>query len=178
MNEEWKDIPNYEGWYQVSNLGNVRSLDRKIIYSNGKIYIAKGKNLKPTLRKNGYYYVTSAKNSNKPKFDIHKLVAFVFIDNPNNYPCVNHIDGNKYNNRIDNLEWCTYSENAIHADRLGLKLRTYGESNGMSKLTKDDILKIRNLLDEGIKGKDISKMFNIAQSTVSLIKNNKLWSHI
>lgn len=176
--EEWRDIKGYEDWYQISNFGRVRSLDREVVYSNKKKYKYVGKILNPTLKKTGYYYVSLSKNNVRPKFDVHRLVAMAFLDNPNNYPCVNHIDGVKTNNNVSNLEWCTFSQNSIHADNAGLYTRTYGEINGMSKLTKDKVLEIRELLSNGEKGIHIAKKFNISISTVSMIKNKKLWSHI
>lgn len=178
MLEEWRDIKGYEGWYQVSNLGNVRSLDREIIYSNGKIYKQKGKMLKPTLRNNGYYYVSLSKNNVRPKFDVHRLVAITFLDNDNNYNCINHIDGNKTNNCLSNLEWCSYSYNAKHAFKVGLNEAVRGERNGSSKLKDSDVIKIKKLLSEGVKSYKIAEMFNISQSTISEIKNNKKWTHI
>ena len=176
--EIWKDIKGYEGWYKVSNLGNVRSLDRAITYSNGRKHFEKGKMLKPTLKSNGYYYVSLSRNCKTPKYDIHKLVAIAFLENPNNYKCVNHIDGNKLNNNINNLEWCSYSYNAIHANKLGLTTVTKGETNGMAKLTETQVKEIKELLNKGHTGRSLANKFNVAEATISQIKNNKLWSHI
>ena len=178
MNEEWRDIPDYEGWYQVSNLGNVRSLDREIIYSNGKVYKQKGRKLKSTLKKTGYYYVSLSKNNTKPKFDVHRLVAITFLENINNYNCINHIDGDKCNNNVSNLEWCSYSYNAKHALEIGLNETMKGERNGASKLKDSDVVEIKRMLSKGIKGYEIAKKFKISQSTISEIKNNKKWTHI
>lgn len=103
--EEWRDIKGYEG-YQVSNLGNVRSLDRWITYKNGGKRFWKGKTLKPNLIQ-GYLYVFLYKKEAKPKiFRIHRLVAEAFIPNPDNLPQVNHINERKTDNRVENLEYC------------------------------------------------------------------------
>lgn len=119
MEEKWKDIINYEGYYQISNFGNIRSLDRKIRFNKG-YSIKKGKMLKPILNKKGYYKVSLSKNQKEKRFFIHRLVAIHFIENPLSKEQVNHKDGNKKNNRVDNLEWCTNLENQRHAIKNGL----------------------------------------------------------
>ena len=125
MQEIWKDIENYEGCYQVSNLGNVRSLTRKVHTFNGW-RITKGQLLKP-LKSNRNYYRVCLKSHQKNKYiSIHRLVATTFIPNPNNYPVVNHIDGNTTNNKVDNLEWCTQSHNIKEAYRVGNAKPTSG----------------------------------------------------
>ena len=124
MQEEWRDIIGFDGRYQVSNLGNVRSTDRLYKQSNAKTdeynHIYKGKMLKPHYTIWGYKRVGLSKNGKVKYFTIHKLVAEAFLKNNNNYPCVNHIDGNKENNNVSNLEWCTYSRNNRHAREIGL----------------------------------------------------------
>ena len=119
-NKIWKDIPDYEGLYQVSNFGEVKSLPkiRNVFSSN---YIAKERILKPALNDSGYKIVVLTKNKKSKSLRVHRLVALAFIPNLENKPQVNHKDGNKLNNHIDNLEWCTNSENEIHAYKLGLK---------------------------------------------------------
>lgn len=109
MKEIWKDIPNYKGLYQASNLGNIRSLHYR---RTNKI-----KQLAYRINHKGYLD-THIKNKRKT---IHRLVAETFIPNPNNLPQINHIDGNKLNNNITNLEWCDNGKNQKHAYRLGLQ---------------------------------------------------------
>jgi hypothetical protein len=125
MKEVWKDIEGYEGQYQVSNLGNVKSLNRFVyqLDRSGKPSISnyKGRVLKFGHRKNGYLYIVLSKNNKQKKENIHRLVAKAFIPNPLNKPQVNHKDGNKKNNLIGNLEWNTMSENHKHAFRTGLR---------------------------------------------------------
>lgn len=119
MEEIWKDIEGYEDLYQVSNLGNVRSLDREVF--NGKVYYTKlGKKLKFFSDKNGYFCLHLAKNNKQSTKKVHRLVAQTFIVNPNNKPEVNHKNGIKNDNRVENLEWVTGSENIQHAYRTGL----------------------------------------------------------
>jgi len=115
--EIWKDIEGYENKYQVSNLGNVKSLETWA----GDRYIRREKILKNNLCGNGYYYVCLSKNGKVKKYKVNRLVAQAFIPNIDNKPFTNHIDGNKLNNCVDNLEWCTQSENMKHASMMGLR---------------------------------------------------------
>ena len=114
MQEIWKDIEYYEGIYQVSNLGNIRSLTRKVKTFNG-FRTSKGQILKPIKTKNGYCRIDLRLNQKHNYFLIHRLVAQTFIPNPNNYPCINHKDNNPLNNNVNNLEWCTQSYNVKYS---------------------------------------------------------------
>lgn len=110
MEEIWKPIPDYEGLYEISNMGNVRSIDRTVRDINGRILAIKGILKTPVL--NGKYYMVSLSKNNKQKWhSIHRLVALTFIPNPNNLPVVNHKDENPMNNKVENLEWCTQQYN-------------------------------------------------------------------
>lgn len=118
MEEIWKDINGYEGFYQVSNLGRVRSMDR---YVNGNhitcdFQFMKGKIRKPVQDKLGYLKVSLRKNGSYKTYLIHRLVAEAFIPNPNNLPCVNHKDENPGNPNVDNLEWCTTDYNLKYSN--------------------------------------------------------------
>lgn len=119
MKEEWKDIKGFEGYYQVSNLGQVRSVER---YKNNhkKLQLVKSCVLKTFEHQKGYLVVKLCKNNIKTHKRLHRLVAEAFIPNPKNKPQVNHIDGNKKNNIVSNLEWCNGSYNILHAYKTGL----------------------------------------------------------
>lgn len=127
MKEVWKDIPGYEGFYQVSNLGKIKSLPR-----NGTILTERI--LKENLSARKYYFVLLSKNNNVKAKQIHRLVAETFIPNTNNYPIINHKNGNKLDNRVENLEWCTYSRNNKHAFDIGLRKGLKGKDNKNSKI--------------------------------------------
>ena len=115
MDELWKDIPNYEGYYEVSSLGNFRAKDRYIDSRWGGKRLYHGKPLLTELMEDGYSRIVLMKDGKKKRYMTHRLVALAFIPNPNNLPQVNHLDGNRHNNVVSNLEWCTQSENEIHA---------------------------------------------------------------
>lgn len=118
MKEEiWKDIAEYEGLYQVSNLGHVRSLDRVIKYTNRRVVHAKSKIISGFIKKNGYISVDLYKDNKRKKFHLHRLVGAAFIPNPENKPQINHKDENKSNNSVDNLEWMTAKENINYGTR-------------------------------------------------------------
>ena len=127
MEEIWKDISGYEGRYKVSNLGNVKSL--KYFHHNKEALLVGG-------IKHGYRQVILAKEYKVKYKSVHRLVAEAFIPNPCNKPQINHIDGNKLNNNVSNLEWCTQKENQEHAYRIGLQKSISTKKNKYSKKIK------------------------------------------
>lgn len=144
LEEIWKDVVGYEGLYQVSNLGNVKSLVRNKI-------------LKPDISNSGYLRLALFKNKVCMKKNIHRLVAEAFIPNPENKPQVNHINGVKTDNKVDNLEWCTRSENQIHAYKTGLQKPSDYQKNIVSKIAKDRCSKKVNQYD--LQGQFIKQWF-------------------
>lgn len=117
MEEIWKDIEEYEGFYQVSNLGKVRSLDRVINGFHTEKFHIKGRIIKPVKCKNGYYEVHLNKNGKRKVFLLHRVVAKAFLPNPNDFPEVNHKDEDISNNSLKNLEWCSSKYNANYGNR-------------------------------------------------------------
>ena len=122
--EKWKEIKGFEGYYMISNKGRVKSLERKVFFTHA---VTKERHLKTNKEKilknrncKGYDFVTLCKVNYSKSFRICRLVAIHFIENPYNKPCVNHIDGNKANDNVSNLEWCTHKENMKHAKNMGL----------------------------------------------------------
>ena len=168
MIEIWMPISKYEGLYQVSNLGRIKSL-----YSRTN-NLKKGNIIKQRKNINGYLTVGLTKNNKQKTLRVHRLVAKEFCSNPKNKPCVNHIDGKKENNNYLNLEWVTYSENHKHAYKNNLMNRK-GEFHNNSKLTNEDVIYIRKSKKTS---KEISKIFDINQNYVTEIKRRKRWKHL
>jgi hypothetical protein len=121
----WKAIPRYEGYYQISNLGNIKSLSRTRKSGRGSVALTKERYLKTFQYKKGYLYCVLCKEGIRTNQSIHRLVAGAFLSNTDNKPCVNHKNGIKTDNSICNLEWVTKSENSLHsANVLGKKTRS------------------------------------------------------
>ncbi|MGE7828946.1 NUMOD4 domain-containing protein [Paenibacillus sp. NPDC093718] len=124
MTEQWKAITGFEGLYEVSNFGNVRSIDRTTHHSDGKVTKNKGRVLKLGTDKKGYRAVYMTKNSKKKTAKVHRLVADAFVPNPNRLPLVNHKDENKANNHFENLEWCDNRYNVVYGTGIKRGLET------------------------------------------------------
>jgi hypothetical protein len=171
--ETWRDIEGYEGSYQVSDLGRVRSLDRKS--ANG--HKLKGMARKLTVDKDGYHVVGLTRDRVMKHLKVHRLVAQAFIPNPDNKPEVNHINGFKTDNRASELEWCTTQGNTAHAIDSGLH-DPIGASNGNAKLTEDDVQHIRWLAAEGVKQSALAREWAVTQTNIRYIVSGRTWSHV
>lgn len=147
------------------------------IEKNGDIFNKKGLKLKTYISKFGYERVTLSHNGSKKAFFVHRLVAQEYLQNIKNKPCVNHKDGNKLNNNVNNLEWCTYSENSKHAFENGLNKGSYGEIHGLTKLTNKDVIYIYINPDKKT-NKQLANIFNVDSNMISRIWNNHTWKHI
>jgi hypothetical protein len=163
MIEIWKDIPGYEGKYQASDLGNIRSVTRSVAqmgrYGKPFTRIIKGRILKPGKQDSGHVTVALGRGNSIP---VHQLVILTFKGPPPRNCEVRHLNSNPKDNSPKNLCYGTRTENILDEYRLGKKWR---------KLNVSQVLEIRRLLSEGIKGSEISRLFNISQSQVSNIKN-------
>ena len=163
--EVWKDVEGYEGLYKISNKGRVKSLR----WNGERI-------LKAT--KNNYMCLTLTIDGKQKHHNVHVLVERAFIPNPENKSCVNHIDGNKQNNCVENLEWATYSENILHAYRTGLKdpmqNSKKGEKNGAAKFTDEQARFIREIYihrDRNFGSTALAKKFGVSRNTIEKIVN-------
>lgn len=147
-----------------------------IVGADGNLYWQNGDKKKDWISY-GYRYIKPY-NKDKGKHErvsVHRLVAYVHVPNPNNYPQVNHIDGNKLNNRADNLEWCTPSQNAFHAVKHKLFVAKSGEDSGQSKLTWDKVREIRRRKALGETDAVVCKDFGVCHQTISLISRGVTW---
>lgn len=160
--EVWKDIEGYEGVYQVSNLGRVKRIGK---YRNQHTSWESNKFLKVKEGTNIYLYVDLSKDNKVKRYLVHRLVAENFINNPNNCNEVNHKDGNKQNNNVDNLEWCTRNENLKHSLDTGLRKR------------KIPLEKYDYVYNEVLKGRtyrSLAKEFNVGKTKIAdIIKSKK-----
>lgn len=180
MIEKWKDILGYENMYQVSNFGRVRSLDRVLIRNDGRKYKYVGKLLKVNICKtNGSYLVHLYNNTEgRIAFYVHRLVALSFIPNTENKPEVNHIDGNRNNNHVSNLEWTTRQENMDHGFRTGL-INNTGINHGNNIYTDNQIKDVKLLLkNTEMTQKEIAEVTGVKKGTVEAIAQGKQWRHI
>lgn len=169
--EIWKTISGFEN-YEVSSLGRVKSLEKKTSFGIGyKIYPETI--LKNWIDKKGYHYVDLRSNNKRTKFLVHRLVCLFFLENTENKPQVNHINGIKNDNRLINLEWNTSKENINHAIKTGLS-KKHGVYNYKSKLTKNQVEEIRK---SNLKQRELSFIYKISQTGISKIKLYKTYKN-
>lgn len=178
LNEVWLAAVGFENSCEVSNLGNVRTIDRLVVRSNGRKCFHKGNDLKPMIR-NGYHAVTlmnpiSGKRISK---NIHLLVASTFIGVRPDGSWINHIDGDKTNNRVWNLEYCTPSQNAIHAYKNGLHNSNLGSNHHSAKLSLENVLDIRQRLSQGAICQHLANEYGVEFTTIRDIKIGKTWKY-
>ena len=175
--EIWKEIEGYDGIYSVSSIGNVRSIDRMTYHPTSKQILVRGRD-KAIKDSNGYRAVFLTYNTIGRNKLVHRLVAQAFIPNPENKPQVNHINGVKHDNRVENLEWATSKENIQHVFENNLKKR--GEDFVMSKLTNQKVTAIKRLLriKPKVSKKNLAKKVGVVVSVIYQITYGKSWNHI
>lgn len=163
--EIWKDFLEYNN-YEVSSLGRIRNKNT-------------GKLLSGRINEDGYRIVKlTYKKYHHDVWFTHRVVAFVFIKNPRKHKEVNHKDGNKLNNSVENLEWCDRQHNMRHAFDNGLGVALSGTKSGASKLKIDDINKIFTLYESGMSYSAIGRVFNVKHNTISSIVKRVTWKHL
>lgn len=164
--EIWKKIIGFEKQYEISSIGNLRSIDRLVNHYRGGKRLYKGSIKNTRLNDKGYYRCNLKKDGKRYDFTIHRLVAIAFLDKAENKEIINHINGIKSDNRIENLEWCTASENVIHAVKERL-IKT--------KLTDIQVLEI---LNSNLSNRKLAKIYGVSSTISWRIKNKKAYKHL
>ena len=169
--EKWKTIYGFSDKYKISNFGRVKSLSR---YNSPSEII-----MKNMLDKKGYLRIDLLKNNIRHCFKVHRLVAKAFLKNTKNKPQVNHKDGIKTNNKVNNLEWCTPSENMKHSFKIGLQKNGFGEKSNNSKLLSRDINYIReDYYKYNLSFPLIAYKFNVSRHCIYYIIKGTTWGHV
>jgi hypothetical protein len=177
MEQVWKYIDGFEDLYMVSNFGSVKSLEKMWATHNKAIRTKPETIMKQSKDSNGYFQVCLSKGGKAKNYLVHRLVAKAFIENPHNKGDVNHINCNKTDNRVENLEWATRSENIKHALDNNLVDSAKGSRHGMSLLKEQDVIEIRSLKDKYTK-KQLAEMYGVGRRSINEILNGKSWKHI
>lgn len=179
--EIWKVVPDTDNLLFVSNAGRAKSESFSYIQTNGKIFTLKAKIKKLTLGNNGYYHFRFKGR----QYLLHRAIGLAFIPNPNNEATINHKDGNKLNNDIDNLEWVSYRENSLHAIRTGLRKPIdglHGSDNHMSKLNIEDVNFILENFKKPIVDRftqaELARMFGVSSTAILKIRQRINWKHL
>lgn len=177
--ERWEDIPEFEGCYQISNYGNVKRLSR-LVHRKGlhSTQIKEISSIKFSINRNGYCYYRLNVNNKKTMIFPQRLVAKLFVPNPENKPEVNHIDGNKLNNNYSNLEWMTRKENMAHAFKNKLH-DLNGEKSYRAKLKNEDVVHIRELFSSKTKNQsELGRQYGMSAQGIRDVILRKTWKHI
>lgn len=177
--ETWRDIKGYEGYYQVSNLGNIKTLDREVYDSKRHLFrFYKEKVMKTALCRKGYKRIQFKVGGVYKSYAVHRLVAEAFIPNPFNLPEVNHKDSNRENNAEHNLEWLTHSENQKHSYRQG-KRNHKGENHPQAKLALASVLEIRERYSSGLFTMPfLASEYGVSAYAINNIVHYRTWKHV
>lgn len=182
MEEVFMPIEGYEGLYEVSNFGRIKSLERlkKLPGKNQGFKIKEEQILKNRVNKSGYVVASLCKNGKVKVHLVHRLVLIAFVPNPLKKKCVNHIDSNRSNNMISNLEWVTHSENSKHAYEYGFKepIAIKGVRHYRSTFSIEDIHAIRSMIRSKKSVVYIASVFNVTESAISGVKFGRTWRHL
>lgn len=176
MTEIWKPVVGYEGIYEVSDFGRVKSMSRDVASGCGATRTLREIVLVPCADKDGYFHVGLWAEQKMVRRSVARLVAAAFHGAADGKQ-VNHIDGNRQNNSADNLEWVTLQENIQHSIHV-LKSKKRGAATAAAKLTEEDVARIRDLLASGATPKEVAQQFNIHRNNVYSIRDGRTWKQV
>lgn len=170
--EVWKDILGFEGYYQVSNLGKVRSLDRVVEKKDGTSQLYKGRMMRPQYAgaKREYLHICLSMGATRIGVFVHQLVALAFLGEPKDGWHVHHINGKEDDNRASNLMYIEF--------RTHCSFHNQGEHNNSAVLTKEDVAVIKKLLKEGMRGTEIARKFGVNKNTIYNIRHGRNWADV
>ena len=172
--EFWKDIPGYEGLYEVNNEGKVKRLERVIIRSNGRLQVIEEKILTPKVDKDGYLFVGLRKDGVRRHLKVHRLVALTFIPNPESLPQVNHKDEDKANNKVENLEWCTAEYNINYGTR-NLRMANVESKQVFQYSLDDELINVWDSVSECDRNGYTSSAISSCCNNKYLSQNNNIY---
>jgi hypothetical protein len=177
--EKWLWVTGYEGFYQVNNKGDIKSLER-LVDTGRQVNKRKERMLSQQISRCGYKKIVLCRDKKRVDTMAHILVAKAFIHNPESLPQVNHKNGIKTDNRVENLEWMSAKDNTHHAIKMGLAPSQIGEVNPKAKLTESDVRYIRSLFTKGKRGvrESLSKKFGVTKGIISRVARRESWKHI
>lgn len=174
MGETWREISGYEGLYEVSDLGRVRSLDRTCGHRWGGVAVKRGMIRAQPLDKDGYPHVVLSREGRLSTKKVHRLVAQHFVANPEGHTEINHRDSNKANARADNLEWCSRRENQVHAASNGAFGGTTNPKRA-KKLTAASVAEMRGGFASGESLEQLAARFGVSKATASRVVRSLIW---
>lgn len=175
VNEEWRPVVGFEGKFEVSNHGRVKALPWELRHWCGKM-IPQPEKLVALVKHSGGYRIVSLRQGTKKAY-VHRLVMEAFVGPPGERQDVNHIDGNKANNRLDNLEYCDRLHNVRHAIATGLQDNA-GEGNGMHRYTTEQVIAAHRRVEQGASQKQAAAETGVSVGMVSQIVKGKRWRHL
>lgn len=177
IDEIWLPVKSYEGIYEISNLGRVKSITRfvtDILNGKERVHRINGCIFKYRVDQKGYPIVKISKNGHYRNIPVHRLIAAAFIENPSNLPAINHINGIKSDNRIENIEWCTIGDNTRHAFASGL-IKNKGVDNVSAKLSENQVIEIINSKEPT---KNLLPIYGVSANVINEIKRGNRWKHL
>lgn len=179
MQEIWKPVLGYEGIYEISDLGRLRSVDRLVRSNYGGLKPIPGQIMACPVNERGYAVATLRRDGGKRSRVVHGLVAESFLPADPARPNINHIDGNKLNNSASNLERCTQQENVVHAYETGLTVgRHSGETHSRAILTEAIVRQARILFSRGIPTSTAAQMLGVTRNSLRAVRRGETWKHV